>query len=295
MLMRFLLALVVCTSAGAQTPTFQSGVSQVRVDVEVLSGGRPVTALAAQHFLVRDNGEVQLVVHVSQNEEPLDLILLFDVSGSMKPAVERVSASTRRAFQHLRTGDRVAVMTFASQPRLIAGLTEDLEAAQRTVEQDVLGSPFEGWTRIWDGLNEAGLVHFRQGRTRRRRAVLIITDNYGQKGKVEESQALANLLEVDVIVSAVIIPNPAEARKNRRPITADFLAAETGGDTLQVDDPGEAFQQMIERLRSRYSVYYNMPNGTSGEFRTVKLELQGVAKQLYPEARVYARKGYRLP
>lgn len=293
--MRFLLAFLVCAVAGAQTPIFQSGVSQVRVDVEVLSGGRPVSQLAAQHFLVRDNGEVQAVVHVSQNEEPLDLILLFDVSGSMKPSAERVSASTERAFQHLREGDRVAVMTFASRPRLISGLTEDLEAARRTVERDVLGSPFEGWTRIWDGLSEAGLVHFRQGHSRRRRAVLIITDNYGQRGKVEESEALENLLEAEVIVSAVIIPNPGESRRTKKPITTDWLAAETGGDTLQVDDPGEAFQRMIERLRSRYSVYYNMPKGTSGEFRTVKLELQGEAKRLYPGARVYARKGYKLP
>lgn len=295
MLSRSLLTLVVCAAGCAQTPTFQSGVSQVRVDVEVLSGGRPVTRLAAQHFLIRDNGMTQPAVHVSQNEEPLDVILLFDVSGSMKPAAERVSASTKQAFRHLREGDRVAVMTFASQPRLIAGLTEDLEAAQRTVEQDVLGSEFAGWTRIWDGLNEAGLVHFRQGRTRRRRAVVIITDNYGQKGKVEESRALENLLEADVIVSAVIIPNPGESRRTKRPITTDWLAAETGGDTLQGDDPGEAFQQMIERLRSRYSVYYEMPKGESGEFRNVRLELQGEARKLYPEARVYARKGYKLP
>ncbi len=283
----------------AQTPTFQSGVSQVRVDVEVLSGGRPVTQLVAQHFLVKDNGKVQPVAHVSHNEEPLDVILLFDVSGSMKPAVERVAASTKLAFQHLREGDRVAVMTFATRPRLLSGLTEDLQAAQRTVEQDVLESDFEGWTRIWDGLNEAGLVHQRQGRELagrgRRRAVLIITDNYGQKGKVDESRALENLLEADVIVSAVIIPNPGEAKRTKKTITTDWLAGETGGDTLRADNPGEAFQQMIERLRSRYSIYYNMPKGDSGEFRTVKLELQGVAKQLYPEARVYARKGYKLP
>jgi len=296
---RFLLALVLCAAARAQTPTFQSGVSQVRVDAEVLSGGRPVSQLVAQHFLVKDNGVAQPVVHVTQNAEQLDLILLFDVSGSMKPTVERVATSTKRAFQHLREGDRVAVMTFASRPRLISGLTEDLDAAQRTVEQDVLASSFDGSTRILDGLNEAGLVHFRQGRAPagrgRRRAVLIITDNYGEKGHVEESRALENLLEAEVIVSAVIIPNPGEAKKKKRPVTADFLAMETGGDTLQADDPGEGFQQMIERLRSRYSVYYNMPKGESGEFRAVKLELQGVAKQLYPAARVYARKGYKLP
>ncbi len=75
----------------------------------------------------------------------------------------------------------------------------------------------------------------------------------------------------------------------------DRLTEETGGDTILSDDPGEAFEQMIERLRSRYSVYYEMPKGTPGEFHTVRVELQGTARELFPEARLYARKGYKLP
>jgi VWFA-related protein len=276
-------------------PVFQTGVSQVRVDVEVLSGGRPVPKLLAQHFMVKDNGAPQKVLHVSQNEDPLDVILLFDGSGSMKMAVERVSATALKAMEHLRAGDRIAVMTFATRPRLIAGFTEDHAAVQRTIEQDVLGEPFEGWTRIVDAAGEAGKVHFRQGRTGRRRAVLVITDNYGQQGKLEEDQALEDLLEADVILCGVIIPNPREARRTKRPLRMDHLAQETGGDTLAANDPGEGFGEMMERLRSRYSIYYAMPQGEAGEFRSVRVELQGAAKQLYPEARVFARKGYKLP
>jgi len=293
--MRVFAVLLCLAPVFAQPPVFQAGVSQVRVDVEVLNGGQPVSKLTAQHFLVKDNGEPQKVVHVSQNEEPLDVILLFDVSGSMKPTVERVSASARKAMAHLRRGDRVAVMTFATRPRLLAGFTEDLGAVERTIEKDVLGEPFEGWTRIWDGVHESSQVHFRQGRSGRRRAVVIITDNYGQRGKVDENTTTESLWEADAILCGVIIPNPGEAKRTKRPIGMNKLAEETGGDTILSDDPGEAFEQMIDRIRSRYSVYYEMPKGTPGEFRTVKVELQGAARQMLPEARIYARKGYKLP
>ncbi len=200
----------------AQPPLFQAGVSQVRVDVEVFSRGHPVGKLLAQHFLVKDNGEPQKIVHVSQSEEPLDVILLFDVSGSMKTTVQRVAASSKKAMTHLHPGDRVAVMTFSSQPHLLAGFADQLSAVERTIEQDVLDQPFEGYTRIWDAVNESARVHFRQGHTGRRRAVLIITDNYGQKGKFDENTALESLWEADAILCGVIVPNPQEAKKTPR-------------------------------------------------------------------------------
>ena len=89
--------------------------------------------------------------------------------------------------------------------------------------------------------------------------MLIITDNYGQRGIVEESRALENPLDADLIVSAVTIPNPGESRRTKNPVTTNWLAGEAGGDTLRVDDPGEACQQMIEWLRNRYSMCDNRP------------------------------------
>lgn len=291
--------LVLCLAAlpllHAQTPTFQTGVSQVRVDAEVFSRGAPVAGLQPEHFLVKDNGRAQRVVHIAQDEEPLDLILLFDVSGSMKKTVERVAASARKSLSQLRPGDRVAVMTFAGRPRLLSGFTDDFEAVQRTIEQDILEEPFEGATRIWDAADESARVHFRQGRTARRRAVIMITDNIGQKGRREEDESLESLWEASTVLSAVVIGNPEFARREKRAIHVDKLAEESGGDLIESEDPGDAFERMVRRIRSRYSIYYEMPQGRPGEFRKVEVALQGDARRRYPDARVRARKGYRLP
>lgn len=262
--------LFVCLAAlpflHAQTPTFQTGVSQVRVDAEVFSRGAPIADLRPEHFLVKDNGRPQKVVHVSQGNEPLDLILLFDISGSMEKTVERVAASARKSLGQLRPDDRVAVMTFAGRPRLLSGFTGDFEAVQRTIENDILDEPFEGATRIWDAADESARVHFRQGRNARRRAVVMITDNIGQKGRRDEDESLESLWEAGAVLSAVVIGNPAFARREKRAIHVNRLAGETGGDVIESEDPGDAFERMVRRIRSRYSIYYEMPQVHPGDY-----------------------------
>src|ERR1043166_47545 len=90
----FLLA-VLCTPA--QEPSvFQAGVSLVRVDAQVTAGdSRIVEGLTKDDFRILDNRQEQKIVHFSAGEENLDLILLFDISASMRPAVEAVARAAR--------------------------------------------------------------------------------------------------------------------------------------------------------------------------------------------------------
>lgn len=293
--MRWLLLSAALAAWGQDVPKFEGGVSLVRVDVEVTSQGKSVPKLLAQHFRVLDNGEEQKIVHVGQDEESLDVMLLFDTSGSMKEAIERASTGAKKALAALRPGDRVGVMTFAGRPRLLSAFNTDLESTRITVEEGVLSIPFQGATHIWDAVYGASEFHFKYRKAGRRRAVLIITDNYGQRAEQDERTVLNSLWEADVVLAGVIVRNPGEARKSKRPVQIDTLVEETGGATTSSDDPGEGLAEMMERIRKRYSIYYAMPKGGPGERRSVRVELEGTAKQLYPEARVFARKGYYLP
>jgi hypothetical protein len=73
------------------------------------------------------------------------------------------------------------------------------------------------------------------------------------------------------------------------------VAAKTGGETVNADDPGHAFREMVHRMRMRYSIYYQMPAGKVGQSREVSLGLSVAAKAKYPTAQVLARKGYLIP
>ena len=73
------------------------------------------------------------------------------------------------------------------------------------------------------------------------------------------------------------------------------IAEKTGGDALKVGDPGGAFRQMIQRLRRRYSLHYEMPQAKPGEERTIKVELSSDARRRYPGARDPSPQRLRRP
>ena len=74
----------------------------------------------------------------------------------------------------------------------------------------------------------------------------------------------------------------------------DHILEQTGGDKIRSEDPGSAFPEMMRRIRSRYSLYYSTPEGKPDSFRSIRVELSPDAQTRFPEARVYARRSYRL-
>ena len=73
------------------------------------------------------------------------------------------------------------------------------------------------------------------------------------------------------------------------------IAERTSGEAVKVDDPGRAFRQMIQRMRQRYSLHYEMPPAKPGKRRSITVELSSEASLRYPGARIRARDCYVVP
>jgi Ca-activated chloride channel family protein len=298
-------ALLSLSAVAQDTTVFRGGVSLVHVDTEVLHDGRIVSGLTKDDFRVLDEGKPQPIVTFSAEEQPLDLILLFDISGSMRPQVKAVAAAARQGLAELRTGDRVSVMVFNTRSRVLAGFTEDLDAVRQTLEEDLMALKFRGGTLIQTAVDDAAKIFLHQPRTQRRRAVLIVTDNIGIRTRSEDT-VVRNFWEADAILSGLIVRN----RPFRTAHTIGLVmsppmlfaqagmkgvAAKTGGDAMQSADPGSAFQESMRRIRARYSLYYAQPEADPGKRRQVKVELTGGAAANYPKAQIRARTGYYVP
>lgn len=287
-------------------PVFHADVSLVHVDAEVTAAdGRVLTGFAKGDFRVFDEGKPQELVQFSAEEQPLDLILLFDISGSMRLVVERVAAAARAGLRELRPGDRVSVMVFNTRARVVAPFTEDLDAVEHAIRDDVLSLNFGGGTLIQSAVEDAALRFLHEPRTARRRAVLIVTDNIGVRTRREES-VVREFWEADTLLSGLIIRSRAfqTAHTIGTVMSPELLlvqagmkgiAAKTGGDAISAQDGGSAFQDMMRRIRSRYSLYYAMPAGKAGALHTIHVELAGDARRRDPNAHVRARHGYRIP
>jgi len=303
------LAVILCAAALAcsQEPvTFHTGVSLVHVDAEVLSqDGRILTGFHKEDFRILDERKEQPILQFAAEEQPLDLILLFDISGSMRGVVQQVADAARQGLHELQQGDRVCVMVFNDRSREVAPFTEDLDAVDRTIQDDVLRQEFGGGTLIQAAVSDAALRFRREPHTEHRRAVLIITDNIGTRTRREET-VVDEFWESDAILSGLIVRNPSfQAMRTVGVILAPQnlamqagmkgIAEKTGGDALTVNDPGTAFQEAMRRMRTRYSLYYALPEAKPGAKRSITVELTKEAGQRFPKSRVRARTGYVVP
>src|SRR5260221_13004284 len=84
-------------------PTFRASVAQVYVDAAVVSKeGRMITGLSQADFRVFDESKEQALVGFVAEEQPLDLILLFDISASMRSILQKVAGRRGQALRELR-------------------------------------------------------------------------------------------------------------------------------------------------------------------------------------------------
>jgi VWFA-related protein len=298
-------ALLGAIALAQENTVFKAAVSLVHVDAEVTDGTRLLTGFHKEDFQILDNGSPQKILYFSAEETPLDLILLFDISGSMQPKLEKLAASAHAALGQLRKGDRVAVMVFTTKSKIVGPFTDDMQAVEQTINEKVLGKA-RGGTHILQAVSDAARYFLKETRTERRRAVLIVTDNHGQPSahvnrvvrELWEADALLCGLEVrfsgeTALLGIHAVLSPTSIFMNMENMTP--AVEKTGGDLIKGHEPGADFEEMIRRLRLRYMLLYALPAGTPGEERKIKVELSGDARKQNPKAQVRARVGYYLP
>jgi VWFA-related protein len=291
------LLLLLPLASEAQDPVFRTGVSLVRIDAQVTEGAGLIEGLGKDDFLVRDNGQAQTILYLSQDEDPLDLMLLFDVSGSMLPAVRRLAVAAHTALSELRKGDRVAVADFNTTGRLLAPFNDNLDEVVRKVG-DIVDVRFGSGTFILKAIDDAAQYFVHSADEHRRHAILVFTDDDGQCS-ASEKKVVDRLWQSDILVCGLIVPTAPLIRTGFPTLgaceTMLGAAEKTGGETVDANDPGHTFREMVRRMRKRYSIYYAMPAGKAGAVRKVTVELSGAAKASHPNGIVLARKGYLIP
>src|SRR5688500_7181771 len=131
---RFLMcgALAVCglvlTAAAQQQPVFRGVGDAVRVFVTVTDGdGRLVTTLARDDFEVRDEGKPQPITLFDNTPQPIRLIVMLDVSGSMEGNLPLLRAGTDQLFARLRPDDLVRVGSFGREVAISPTFTRDVK------------------------------------------------------------------------------------------------------------------------------------------------------------------------
>jgi len=273
------------------------------VDVQVVEGSNVVTDLTQNDFVVFDEKREQKILYFGRDAEPVSLLLLLDVSGSMKKYVDQVASVAREALHFLKPGDRVAVMLFSKGSMVRRDFSDDLDAVANDLRNVDWDERLGSGTAINDALVDASKYMREKAGESGRRAILILTDNLGLNYKSPDDTVIRNLYEADAVLNAMVAgkgerPEPILPGHYRNPDFTRpdvfYIADETGGEAVKLGRASTTFPEMIERIRTRYSLQYQSPRfGVTG-FRNIRVELTPQAKLRHPTAQLRARKGYFL-
>ena len=105
-------------------------------------------------------------------------------------------------------------MVFSFRSRIVLPFTEDLAVVERTIREDVAGRRFGGGTLIQNAMDNAARHFMKEQRTPRRRAVLIITDDRGQRTR-STSSIVRDFWEADAILSGLLVQGAMAAAKDK--------------------------------------------------------------------------------
>jgi VWFA-related protein len=196
--------------AGAQEGAdvvFRSDVALVRVDTQVLdSSNRAITGLTADDFTILVNGRPQQIRSFASEDMPADILLLIDVSGSMRTHVQRMATAGRQALQTLGADDRVAIMVFDRSTRVHSPFRNGRQYGSAELDRVLDREDFNGGTDITRALLDAAQYVQKQGRKEARRAIVILTDDQTERER-NEKRVLDAVYEADAVVSALLAPD----------------------------------------------------------------------------------------
>jgi VWFA-related protein len=324
-----LLALAAAGLGAAEEPVvFRSEVALIRVDAQVLdSQNRAITGLRREDFVLRENGQIREIRNFATEEIPLDMLLLLDVSRSMRPHIERIGGAANEAVLVLGRQDRVGIMVFDRQVRMRMPLRLGVGDLGDEIERLLREEDFNGGTDITRALYEAGRYLGRNGRRDARRAIVIVTDDQTERQRDEDGVTRA-LTGADVVLSAIIAPDAMRSgrrsggggplgrrggwddviwgpRRYPRPggsvsigtrtAGTEEIARRTGGDSLRIED-ADALETVFARIRQRYALHFYLPEGAkANEERRIEVELAAAARRRYPNAEVRYRRTYVTP
>lgn len=296
--------LLLATLAGAadEDLVFRSDVSLVRVDTQVVDrNNRAVTGLQQEDFVLFEGGKQQEIRNFANEDMPVDVLLLLDVSGSMQSHIQRLSDASHQALRVLNREDRVAVMVFDRVARLRLPFRSNLDQVEREFENVLNQETFNGGTDINRGLLEAASYMGREGRREARRAIIILTDDQTERGRDEDRMTEA-IHRSDSVLSAILAPDAMGGRYGgggwpgsgggmggplggiilgRRgpyggrggggsgPVVLGPRVSSAGtaeiarrtGGDSMNVDDAGAFENTLSRIRQRYALHFNLAEG----------------------------------
>ncbi len=254
---------------------------------------RLVTGLEKEDFSIFENGGPEKIKSFTNEDAPVSIGVIMDLSGSMTSKLVRARESILKFMKTSNPQDEFFVIGFNDRPELIEDFTSSVETIEARLAMVHSGKR----TALLDAIY-FGVLKMKDAR-HERKALLVVSDGGDNRSRYTEGEVRAQVRESDVEIYSIGVFDPEAATPEERagPALLDELCEETGGRLFRVDDlaeMGDIAEKISIELRNQYVIGYRPHNlQHDGRWRKVKVKL--IPPQGLPPLTVHARTGYYAP
>jgi Ca-activated chloride channel family protein len=252
---------------------------------------RFVTGLRKEHFEIYDEKIKQEIVFFAEEDTPLTIGVVFDVSGSMKEKIDRARIALRRFIETSHADDEFFLIGFNERAELIQDFTR---SGEQVVSRLALREP-SGRTALYDA-SYLAIEKVSRGQ-HHRRAILIVSDGMDNSSRYTYSQLRDQVRETGVQIYAIGIFGAFHRASSEESVGRSILeeiTSMTGGRAFFPENPVElddVITRIALELRHQYSIgFYPTNVAYDGSWHRVRIKV--LPPRGMPRLKWRAREGY---
>lgn len=220
--------------AGQESSDFAVSVNLVKVPISVFdSAGNMVSSLKSGDFRLWEDQAPQEIRSFGIDKNPVSIVLLLDTSESEKSELKKIREAADEFIQALSPGDRVTVITFDSEVKVLVDWTDDRKMARRALSRIRAGLR----TALYDAMYVAAQEQL--AGIDGRKAIILLTDCLNNQSSIEFDDAALTIVQSQAslyVVSKTVMVRE-QARKERRVIMlTDIYRRLFGSDDNYIDE-----------------------------------------------------------
>ncbi len=164
--------------------------------------GRAIGGMRESDFTVWENGVERRVTNVSPANEPFNLVLLLDVSGSVEERMDFIRKAARDFLRTASPQDRISIISFRDDIQIISDFSTDRQMLSRKLDEIDAG----GGTALYDALGYVLAEPVKRLRGERT-AIVVMSDGDDNKSFLPFPAILEALTESGALVYPLYVPS----------------------------------------------------------------------------------------
>src|SRR5437868_4012438 len=160
--------------------------------------GRYIPNLQKQDFRIWEDGVEQDVAFFQSVDKPFSVVLMLDTSPSTQFRLEDIQDAAISFVDQLRPDDKVMVVSFNDNIKVLCDLTTDREKIHRAIQRSRTGDG----TRLYDAVDM--VINEQLSRIQGRKAIVLFTDGVDTTSKRASYESnITDAQELDALIYSV--------------------------------------------------------------------------------------------